>query len=698
MARGDGYAGMISHADKVSHHFRSPSGGGLGLDSSDGGFAAGLRVHKAINRRLTDAATKGGAHAVLSVTWTELSRMNGVNLATALHRIAKHCVDCGDMGASPSDVAKEVQSVPAFGALISALEQRARTAVQPQETDHYGSDDGPLPAQCASIVAWSLATLGIRNNPLLDVLALLAYPRLDEFKPFEVTNLLWAFAKLGTPCPDLYRSVSQRIKMRHKGEFKAQCLSLAVWSFATGRWRDEELFRSMAEELCSQASLLKPQEISNTLWAFGKQKINHRPLFHAFGSAASEGTALCRFKPQELANTLWAFASVGMSHPTLFAKAAATAARRSLNLSPGNIATILWAYSSVGCQDCPDLAPTLLDVAASSASQYKPRELASVARAAAQMCPHHLKFFDACAKSFQSRPQSFSLNHLAHLAEAFSVADKACSAPSWALPAILKEQQTQRSRYELQLPEFESGCNLHNFTGVSAISTDANSDGSDSGSDFDDCTEWPIANKDMAPPRERRAQMDFSVSAPALMKQRPPPPEGPNAWKSSPSLLADWNRQPPGLVTAPAPAPAAAELPTPALDMRPQPTQSCVRPLPTTCLFDNDGSEKSLFPGQLLAKAGCSNSPPSPLRLRYGMLDLQVILRPVPASSSSVLSGVSPWQASPYVLQPVAVIAETEGADASKLASGLNFLAYPYCASGNLLEFASASGPLSVGQ
>ncbi|CAJ1380681.1 unnamed protein product, partial [Effrenium voratum] len=51
-------------------------------------------------------------------------------------------------------------------------------------------------------------------------------------------------------------------------------------------------------EMSGQATLLKPQEISNTLWAYGKQKIAHEELFKALGWSAFELVWQCRFKPQ----------------------------------------------------------------------------------------------------------------------------------------------------------------------------------------------------------------------------------------------------------------------------------------------------------------------------------------------------------------------------------------------------------------
>ena len=50
-----------------------------------------LKQRKRINRKLTQAAN-GNATAVLDLVSEELALMNGVNMATALHRVARHSV------------------------------------------------------------------------------------------------------------------------------------------------------------------------------------------------------------------------------------------------------------------------------------------------------------------------------------------------------------------------------------------------------------------------------------------------------------------------------------------------------------------------------------------------------------------------------------------------------------------------------
>eukprot|EP00913_Durusdinium_trenchii_P000548 g504.t1 len=198
-----------------------------------------LKQRKRINRKLTQAAN-AHATAVLNV---ELTLMNGVNMATALHRIARHCVkgEAGPDGAAP-EAKKEVEAHPAFAALLKTLEQHAEMSLS---ADHDTAEECPIapvsrktcidrvirpdptpgmsgrrcwqeimPAQCASIIAWSLACLDVQNDRLLVVLAALAKPHLQDFKFYEVTNMLWAYAKLRAAglAPELITAIAGRLK------------------------------------------------------------------------------------------------------------------------------------------------------------------------------------------------------------------------------------------------------------------------------------------------------------------------------------------------------------------------------------------------------------------------------------------------------------------------------------------------------
>jgi len=88
-------------------------------------------------------------------------------------------------------------------------------------------------------------------------------------------------------------------------------------------------------------------------------------------------------------------------------------------------------------------------------------------------------------------------------------------------------------------------------------------------------------------------------------------------------------------------------------------------------------TEHALEPGSLDQR--CSglntNTFPTPLRLRHGMLDLRVVLRPIYGTPTIPVS-LCPLPISPSVMTPVAVIEDRQSL----------FLAYPHAEHGNLRE------------
>eukprot|EP00927_Polykrikos_kofoidii_P021183 TRINITY_DN20133_c0_g2_i1.p1 TRINITY_DN20133_c0_g2~~TRINITY_DN20133_c0_g2_i1.p1 ORF type:complete len:1070 (+),score=209.28 TRINITY_DN20133_c0_g2_i1:171-3380(+) len=381
--------------------------------------ASGAQQNKAINRQVTRAADTGDIADLLRIVEQCLPDMNGINLATSLHRVSKlaavACHGDGSQGIKQHPVvrdlfAKVVRHVCCHSLLggVSQVPERE------------------MPAQCMSIVAWSCATLRIRNDRLMEAIGTISTPRLHELKPFELSNLLWAYAKMSS-CPSgLFKAVVARLLDRRRGEFKVQCLSTAAWAFATLQKRSSQLFTSIALELVSRACEMKSQEISNTLWAFAKvhaggKRFPHAALFGELSAAAREGSFLWQFKVQELSNTVWAFATVGMDDPQLFAAVAEVAVARRQELAMQHVANILWAFARLKANEASvRLVPALLEVALENLSSTKPQELTALVWAASQLCPERIEFFSVSSQECIRRLADFSSNALGNLAAIFA--------------------------------------------------------------------------------------------------------------------------------------------------------------------------------------------------------------------------------------------------------------------------------------
>lgn len=90
-------------------------------------------------------ALQGNACSTLKLIRKELHRMNAVNLATSIHRIVRDRMPQGD------------EEIEIFNALLVVMEKQAL-----RELSHH---DGSMPANCATIIAWSCASLQAPWSP-----------------------------------------------------------------------------------------------------------------------------------------------------------------------------------------------------------------------------------------------------------------------------------------------------------------------------------------------------------------------------------------------------------------------------------------------------------------------------------------------------------------------------------------------------
>lgn len=144
-------------------------------DSKNRRSKAALATQMKLNKQLMEANCCSKPD-IFTLVRAQMHRMNAVNLSTALHRIAR-------LG-GPRDHNHAV----VLDALLNAIEKQTS-----REIEHK---DGSMPARCATIIAWSCASLQVFQQDLFRSLIRVVELGLDTCKDFEVTNLLWACAQL----------------------------------------------------------------------------------------------------------------------------------------------------------------------------------------------------------------------------------------------------------------------------------------------------------------------------------------------------------------------------------------------------------------------------------------------------------------------------------------------------------------------
>mmetsp|Transcript_86474 Transcript_86474/g.245209 ORF Transcript_86474/g.245209 Transcript_86474/m.245209 type:complete len:750 (-) Transcript_86474:244-2493(-) len=414
------------------------------------------RRHKWINRQITFAADTGKVTYVLEVVQSHLQGMNLINFSTALHRIAKLALGCSVQARERimgQKAMKELQravvkyvnmtvgvkknhgdDVPTLVSTHSSLIDMLQAA------GRAGSVTGPVASafdeaynhehlsemRCLSIICWSCATLRIREESLFDRVASVSSARFGEMKPFELSNMLWAFAKLSLGHALFFDGMAPHLLSRREGQFSPQCLSTIVWAFGTAKVHQAAVFTSIAKELASNANIMAPQGIANTAWAFARVRRQEAPLFRALAEAAVRQSVVWTFKPQELSNTVWAFATVGLTHPLLFERIMEVAINRRSELPPQNVANVLWAYAKLMAPTRSQLFPPLLEVTMGRLQQFKPQEVSAILWAVARevhSSPTCRRFFLVVPQHFSTRLPEFTSQALACMVEAFTLAE-----------------------------------------------------------------------------------------------------------------------------------------------------------------------------------------------------------------------------------------------------------------------------------
>eukprot|EP00300_Choanocystis_sp_HF-7_P010977 c17243_g1_i1.p1 GENE.c17243_g1_i1~~c17243_g1_i1.p1 ORF type:complete len:696 (+),score=136.92 c17243_g1_i1:34-2121(+) len=342
-----------------------------------------------------------------------------VNLVTALHRIAKLAVEPVDDPFEPTPTPPEwLSSNPKLNFLLRMTDTALKQSLSLRDEKHFTNalisrsfNGGEL-----SQVAWALAhlhpVLGNRCKPVLvkvrdSSMNLLkserdysrtAVPLPLSFTPTELTNVLWAFARVGVgpgrvkaqlefgPGP---RASAELKKTHHPSYattlfqeaaafavknfklYNAHDVAVTLWALVNAEVRRKDLFELCKSQVVRSPGKFHPRGLVKILWSFAKiSDQDLQPLFVSVGDHLCQGERFLELTFGERAMLVWSFAKVRVPHDQLFA----LVARELLIIHPNNrLAEVLdpldfvntcWAF---GRAKMPTTTVPLRDV-----SKYKP--------------------------------------------------------------------------------------------------------------------------------------------------------------------------------------------------------------------------------------------------------------------------------------------------------------------------------------
>lgn len=226
--------------------------------------------------------------------------------------------------------------------------------------------------QNLSNMLYGFAQLGVQPSPvLLEAVALEARRQILAFGPQELTNILWAMAKLtgGAPKGEEMQAFiacvpSAALQQLHDDssvrKVKPQTLSNLLFAFAALDCHPGEVFlASLGLAIERQAQLFKPQELAASLWGFAMLRHHPGPGLVNVGLTETR-RQLDKFKLQDLITVLFALAKLGSPVDASVAEAAAHAAgSRGITLQAADFVNLLWALAASNQLQSDTVAPLL---------------------------------------------------------------------------------------------------------------------------------------------------------------------------------------------------------------------------------------------------------------------------------------------------------------------------------------------------
>jgi len=270
------------------------------------------------------------AEEILSLVGEIGHTFNEVNLATALHRVAKHCKR------------SRRDSAP----LLARPEMETLLTMATARLPDFN-------VQGVSNAFWALATLKVapENHPeLVAQLRTVAAGRVAEFQPQGLANTAWACATLGIQDPALMEQLSLSC-LKSLNAFNTQDLANVAWAFATVHHTADDLFTAIAAAAIPQLDQFNPQELSNIVWSFKARRQPQQDAKFFVAVAECAATRTGALPMSALVNLVWSFASAGVTHKGFLEAVTNAVVGRSGGMTAQDLATLLWSAATLKYRD-----------------------------------------------------------------------------------------------------------------------------------------------------------------------------------------------------------------------------------------------------------------------------------------------------------------------------------------------------------
>jgi len=149
-------------------------------------------------------------------------------------------------------------------------------------------------------------------------------------------------------------------------KFRPQDLSNTAWAFARIRLLVEPLFGAISSTATSTISDFAPQHLATTAWSFARLRVRNAPFVDVLSTQSMERIA--EFEPQHLANFAWACALLEYANGQLMDAISSQARSKIFEFAHLNLANTAWAFATLEVSD-QQLMSAIADAAAQKLSE-----------------------------------------------------------------------------------------------------------------------------------------------------------------------------------------------------------------------------------------------------------------------------------------------------------------------------------------
>jgi len=270
------------------------------------------------------------------------------------------------------------------------------------------------PHDMAGIV-WGFASLGVRNEALMSVIAAEVVNKIEGFDQRHLSNTAWAFSKCGLWNEQLVSAIAGECLAKIH-TFSAQSLSHISWAMAQWGTRKDDLMNAIADEVQHKTHEFSPGPLAMTAWSFASLQIKNIPLMTSISEEAVD--KIRSFKTQDLAHLAWAFANLRIQDSRLFNKMADEVQRNINGTLPPELANIAWAFSKNNFSH-EDLMCAIAKEAVSQIHNFKSAEVAMLTWAFAVAGLRNKELMTGIGAQVAQNIIRFSAPQLSHIAWAF---------------------------------------------------------------------------------------------------------------------------------------------------------------------------------------------------------------------------------------------------------------------------------------